>query len=109
MAKVNVLRRQGDEVLVRSRDLLGKEVVAERTPLLGTGIKVRPLRAGDNTSAPEEPEMVELSEERRAKLVAFIEGNKRMPAEAKKRVLGQLSKPKVPAQMVARIESRMGG
>lgn len=109
LAKVNVLRRQGDEVLVRSRDLLGKEVVAERTPLLGTGIKVRPLRAGDNTSAPEEPEMVELSEERRAKLVAFIEGNKRMPAEAKKRVLGQLSKPKVPAQMVARIESRMGG
>ena len=48
-------------------------------------------------------------DERRAKLVAFIEGNDRMPAEAKQRILGQLAKPKVPARMVERIESRMGG
>jgi transposase-like protein len=53
--------------------------------------------------------MVELSEERRAKLVAFIEGNKRMPKEAKQRVLARLAEPKVPAAMVARIEGRMGG
>ena len=53
--------------------------------------------------------MLELSDERRATLVAFIEGNSRMPAEAKERVLGQLNQDKVPAQVVARIESRMGG
>ena len=53
--------------------------------------------------------MLELTEERRARLVAFVEGNKRMPKEAKARVLAELSKPQVPARMVARIESRMGG
>jgi hypothetical protein len=47
--------------------------------------------------------------ERKAKLVAFVTANKRMPAAAKQRILGQLEKPKVPARMVERIESRMGG
>ncbi|MBS0126366.1 efflux RND transporter periplasmic adaptor subunit [Thetidibacter halocola] len=102
---VQVLRRQGDDVLIRARDLAGREVVAARTPLLGAGIKVNPLRAGN--AAPEAPEMVELSEERRAKLVAFVEGNTRMPAEAKTRILAQLQQPQVPAEMIERIESRM--
>ena len=57
----------------------------------------------------EEVEMVELTDERRAKLVAFIEGNGYIPADAKKRILGQLQKDKVPANVVERIESRMGG
>ena len=109
VAQVNLVRRQGDDVLVRSRELSGREIVAERTPLLGAGIKVRPLRGDDAAAAPEAPQMVELTEERRAKLVAFVEGNNRMPAEAKARILAQLQKPQVPAQMVARIESRMGG
>lgn len=104
---VNLLRRQGDDVLIRSRDLMGREVVAERTPLLGAGIKVRPLRAG--ASVPTEPEMVELSDERRAKLLAFVEGNTRMPAEVKNRILSQLAQEKVPAEVVSRLEARMGG
>lgn len=108
VAEVRVLRQQGDDVLVRSRDLRGREVVAERNPLLGAGIKIRPLRQGDSTE-PEAPAMVALTEERRAKLVAFVEGNTRMPAAAKERVLSQLQQPEVPAQMVERLESRMGG
>ena len=103
---VRLLRRQGDQVLVRG-PILGREVVAARSPLLGAGIAAKPLR-GDR-AVPEAPAMVELTDERRAKLIAFIEGNKRMPAEAKQRVLSRLSQPKVPAQMVERIESRMGG
>ena len=58
---------------------------------------------------PDVPDMVELTEERRARLVAFVEANTRMPQEAKARVLAQLAEPSVPAQVVARIESRMGG
>ena len=108
VAVVDVLRRQGDNVIVRSRDLRGKEIVAARSPLLGAGIKVRPIREDDSTE-PEAPAMVELTDERRAKLVAFVEGNKRMPADAKKRVLSTLEQPQVPAQMVERMESRMGG
>ena len=104
---VTMLRRQGNDVLVRSRALAGREVVAERTPLLGAGIKVRPLRS-DGAEAPAAPAMVELSEERRAKIRAFVEANKRMPAAAKARILGQLDQPKVPAAMIERIESRMG-
>jgi hypothetical protein len=104
---VSLLRRQGNDVLIRSRDLVDREVVAERTPLLGAGIKVRPLRAGAPVST--EPEMVELTEERRAKLLAFVEGNNRMPAEVKTRILSQLAQDKVPAEVVSRLESRMGG
>jgi hypothetical protein len=32
-----------------------------------------------------------------------------MPPDAKERVLGQLQQDRVPAQMIERIESRMGG
>jgi len=105
---VTLLRRQGDDVLVRARGLRDRDVVAERTPLLGSGIKVRPLR-GANDRAPQEPQMLELSEERRAKLIAFVEGNDRMPSDAKQRILSRLSQTKVPADVVQRIESRMGG
>lgn len=108
VAPVELLRRQGDDVIVRGRDLSGREIVAERSPLLGAGIKVRPIRPGDGTE-PEAPAMVELTEERRARLVAFVEGNNRMPDEAKKRVLAQLSQPQVPARIIERIEARMGG
>ena len=108
VAAVELLRRQGDDVIVRAPGLRGRDVVAERSPLLGAGIKVRPIRP-EAAAAPEAPAMVELTEERRARLVAFVQGNNRMPAEAKARVLSQLAKPRVPAQMVQRIEARMGG
>ena len=107
---VNPLRRQGNDVLVRSRGLAGREVVAERSPLLGAGIKVRPLRpTGEGEVALEEPEMVQLDPERRAKLLAFVEANGRIPAEAKARILSQLQRDEVPVRMVNRIEGRMGG
>lgn len=105
-ATVQILRRQGDDVLVRG-DIVGREVVESRSPLLGAGISVKPLRKG--AKAPESPQMLELSAERRAKLVAFVEGNQRMPKDAKARVLAQLAEPQVSARMVERIESRMGG
>ncbi|MCC1494215.1 efflux RND transporter periplasmic adaptor subunit [Cognatishimia sp. F0-27] len=108
VAQVDVLRRQGDDVLIRARGLEGREVVAERTPLLGAGIRVNPLRP-NGAEEIEQPEMLELTEERRARLVAFIEGNTRMPAEAKTRILSQLGQTRVPARVVERIESRMGG
>ena len=107
-ALVRVLHREGDDVLVRSPDIAGRDVVQTRSPLLGPGISVRPLRP-EASVMPTEPQMLELSDERRARLIAFVEGNQRMPAEAKARVLSQLAEARVPAQMVERIESRMGG
>lgn len=110
---ISLIRRQGDEVLVEGTHLAGKAIVTRLTPLLGTGIRVKPVQ--ENTSgspivaASSEPELLELTEERRARLVAFVEGNRRMPADRKQRVLDQLSQQKVPAQVVNRLEQRIGG
>ncbi|QFT57540.1 Multidrug export protein AcrE precursor [Sulfitobacter sp. THAF37] len=108
---VDVLRRQGDDVLVRG-PIQGRQVVRERSPLLGAGIAVRPLDRAQPAPAPgagDTAGMLELSEERRARLVAFVEASSAMPQEAKERVLARLSEPRVPAGMVERLESRMGG
>lgn len=107
LAQVELLRRQGDDVIIRARGLRGREVVAERSQLLGAGIKVNPLR-GAGQGVPDAPDLVELDADRRAKIIAFVEANNRIPDEVKARMLGQLQEAKVPAQMIARIESRMG-
>ncbi|MEM7720612.1 MAG: efflux transporter periplasmic adaptor subunit, partial [Pseudomonadota bacterium] len=107
VASVDVMRREGDDVLIRARSLEGREIVAERTPLLGAGIRVRPVRPGAPSAEPQAPELLELDPDRRARLVTFVEGNQFMPAEAKARVLAQLKEEKVPARVVERIESRM--
>ena len=107
---VNLVHRPGNEVLVRARELAGRNVVAERSPFLGSGIKVRPLQ--DNLASEargEEPRTIALSSERRAALIAFVEANNRMPPQAKERILVQLRKEQVPAQVVEGIERRMGG
>ncbi len=108
---VQLVRRQQNDVLIRGSDLAGREVVAERTPLLGAGILVSPLRPAVEPSqaASAAPAMLDLTDERRARLVAFVQGNTRMPEEAKSRILAQLSEEKVPADVVERLESRMGG
>ena len=109
-ADVEVLRRQGDDIIVRARGLNDAEVVAERSPILGVGIMVNPIRRSDDGEIEVvAPEMVKLTSERRAKLVAFIEGNTRMPDEAKARILSQLEAEEVPAEMLTRLENRMGG
>jgi RND family efflux transporter MFP subunit len=107
IAEVQLLRRQGDNVIIRTRGLRGREIVAERSQLLGAGIKVKPLR-GPGEAVPQEPEMLALDDDRRAKLVAFVEANNRIPTEVKERMLERLAAAKVPAEMVQRLESRMG-
>ena len=102
------MRRVGDEVLVRGK-IEGRDVVEAQSPLLGAGIAVKPLRSGADPEQADGASMIALTEERRAKLVAFVEANDRMPQEAKARVLAKLAEPEVPAKMIERIESRMGG
>jgi len=111
---VNLLRRQDDFVLVRAPGLAGLNVVAERSPVLGAGIRVQPFAPATTARDPQQqdpqtPGTIELSEERRARLIAFVEGNSRMPADAKERLLTQLKEAKVPARVVERLEGRMGG
>ena len=109
-APVTLLRAQGDNAIIRAPDVYGREIVAERSPVLGAGIKVRPIRpqAASDVQARIDA-MVVLSPERRARLIAFVEGSNRMPLEAKERLLLQLGQDAVPAQMIDRLESRIGG
>jgi hypothetical protein len=106
--EVTLLRRQGDDVIVRG-PLAGRDVVATRTPVLGAGIKVRPIRPQTADSEPEAPEMVALDDERRARLVALVEANVRIPGDVKQRMLSRLQAPEVPVEMVQRLEERAGG
>ena len=106
--EIIVLRKQDDAVIARGDGLFGREVVEARSPLLGAGIRVKPVRRGA-ASVVTEPEMIELTPEQRARLVAYVEGNKFIPEDAKANILARLSNDKVPVEMVNRIESRMGG
>ncbi len=105
-AEVTLLRRQGDDVIIGVGDVAGATIVAERSPLLGSGIKVRPIRPG-GTEAASEPEMITLDAERRAKLIAFVSEG-RMPDEVKARIIGQLEAEEVSSETVTRLEARMG-
>lgn len=117
---VELVRRQGDDVLVRGPGLEGREVVIGRTPLLGAGIRVRPLREEADAAgavagpvpeggAGSDVALLELSDERRARLVAFVKANDRIPEAARARALALLAQARVPARLVERIEARMGG
>ncbi|MFS4582008.1 efflux RND transporter periplasmic adaptor subunit [Phaeobacter sp. C3_T13_0] len=111
---VTLVRRQEDDVLLRGEALEGREIVTGRTPLLGAGIKVRPLRqgaeiTGEIGTVPAGAELIELTVDQRAKLVAMVERNSGMPEAAKARMLAQLAEAKVPARLINRIETRMGG
>ncbi|WP_373355051.1 efflux RND transporter periplasmic adaptor subunit [Pseudoroseicyclus sp. CXY001] len=148
--QVELVRRQGDDVLIRAPDLEGRWVVRARSPLIGEGLRVRPLLdsgeelitgeavseapggfpdgppdgefGGPPGDAPSGPpggaptaapplggsEMIALDADRRARLIAFIDESDVMPDEAKMRIRETLAQDEVPAEMVARIESRMG-
>lgn len=106
---VELIRRQGDDVLVRGRDLPQREVVRELSPLLGEGIAVRPVRIDGSQAALPQTSVLALSDERRTKLMDFVKQDPEMPEAAKARVLAQLAEKQVPRQVVDRIERRMGG
>jgi multidrug efflux pump subunit AcrA (membrane-fusion protein) len=106
---VTTLRRLRDDVLVRAPALEGREVVTRRTPLLGAGIRVTPLRPADDTAMQQPAEMLDLSAEHRARLIAFVQQNTRMPDDARERLLAELAQPRVAARTVRRLEARMGG
>lgn len=103
---VTLVRRQGNDILVSADGLDGLEIVTERSPLLGPGLKVRPL--GDTSESQDTAQMLDLSEDRRARLRQFVEDSPDIPAAMKTRLLGQLEQPEVPAQTVERLERRMG-
>ena len=105
---VTLMRRQANNVLVRSRDLPGRDIVTQQTPLLGKGIKVKVLREGGSME-PEAPKMVKLTKEKQEELIKRVEGNQWIPAKPKERLLKQLRSGEIKAETLKRLESRGGG
>lgn len=105
-APVTLLRRQGNDILVRASNLEGREVVAERSPALGAGIRIKPVRPRTNT--PDTGD-VKLSADQKAAIRQFIESNSQMKDAAKARILQQLEAGQMPAATLQRLQSRMGG
>lgn len=105
---VDLLRRQGDDVLVRGDGLAGREVVLGRSPVLGEGIRVNPLRPNAEAAAVDVPETMALDADRRSRLIAYVESNTRLPSDVRERMLRQLSEDQVPTRVVSRLEEQMG-
>lgn len=102
--QARIVRRQDESIIVRDVPL-GREYVTVRQPFLAAGIKVRPLRQGEKPTL--KPNAIELTAERRDRLVKFISSRKRLPPDMRDRILKALERPKVPTKMVDRIEARM--
>ena len=107
-ARVEVVRRQGDTVLIRAPALTGRDIVAARNPLLGVGIRVRPQRDQSAAAIPEAPELVVLDPDRRAALIARVSANTMMPEGVRSRILAQLEQEQVPARLIERLEQGGG-
>ncbi|MEM7441550.1 MAG: HlyD family efflux transporter periplasmic adaptor subunit [Pseudomonadota bacterium] len=167
-ATVEILRKQGDEVLIYANDIADRQIVLARAPQLGAGIKVKPRSRGDRSlvarefvdvtperAAPliamlekstvipkavqerlikslqdgriakealdrmearlatagegAEIETVQVAEDKRAQMIAFIQNNGRIPADRKTQIIETLKQDRLPKAMVDRITQRMGG
>jgi RND family efflux transporter MFP subunit len=95
---VTLLRRQGDDVIVAPGEAAGREVVAERSPLLGAGIRIAPVRAG----------WVTLSAAQRDALKAAVAALTLSDAE-KADMLGQLDQAQVPQRLIDQLQPPAGG
>lgn len=107
--EVTLLRRQGNDILVRAPGLPGREVVAERSPVLGPGIKVRRVGREAMAGQASDGDTLSLSPDRRARLRAYVAGNEALPDAERAQLLADLDRTLVPARTVERLERRMGG
>ncbi|QIE57217.1 HlyD family efflux transporter periplasmic adaptor subunit [Pikeienuella piscinae] len=101
---VEVLRRQGDEVLVGGAPE-GARYLRARAPQLGAGVRVKALDGIDGDKS--EP-LVSLDPDRQRRLIVYVEGAAQMPIETRDRLLEAIRSGRAPAGMVERLEARMG-
>jgi uncharacterized protein YciW len=85
--------------------------VVERLPQLASGVKIQLAGSSETQSAgggyATDTDTIELDDQRRAALIAYVENNTSMPEDRKSRVLQSLKSTTVPRAMVERIESSM--
>ncbi len=104
-ATVEILRKSGNDLIVRADDIAGRQLVLARAPQLGEGIRVNPRAPGG--PAIEAKKMVKLDADRRDKILTALKANKRLPEAVRDRLIKQFEQDEVPADALERVESRM--
>lgn len=110
-ARVDVVRRQGNAVLVRAPDLAGARIVASRTPAVGAGLRVEVIGDDDPRPVSATPDgvMVTLGDDRRAELILLLDADPTLDVAERDRLRAALQADRVPAALVRRIEDGRGG
>ncbi len=108
---VSILRRQGEKVIVSGAPE-GAEYVMQRSPQLGRGLKVKPLRASDlkNGKVPKSSDaetVVKLDQKKINKLLEFLKSMDRMPENVKDRLIKEINSGKMRSKTLRRLEKGM--
>ncbi|MEX2517873.1 MAG: HlyD family efflux transporter periplasmic adaptor subunit [Paracoccaceae bacterium] len=106
---VEILRRQGDEMIIAGAPE-GALYVSMRAPQLGPGVRVRSLGEPEPEADDGETsnDLVEIAPDRQRRLITFVEAEEPMTADARDRLLATLRSGKAPEAMLKRLEARMG-
>jgi len=110
--EVTILRRQGNEVIVSGAPT-DKEYVMQRSPQLGNGLKIKPLRKKDreisnSVNLSKNNELVRISPEKQKKLINILNKLDRMPKSVKDRLYEEINSGKIKAKTLKRLEKNMG-
>ena len=110
--EVTILRRQGNEVIVCGAPT-DKEYVMQRSPQLGNGLKIKPLRKKDreisnSVNLSKNNELVIISPEKQKKLINILDKLDRMPKSVKDRLYEEINSGKIKAKTLKRLEKNMG-
>ena len=110
--EVTILRRQGNEVIVSGAPT-DKEYVMQRSPQLGNGLKIKPLRKKDReisnlVNLSKNNELVTISPEKQKKLINILDKLDRMPKSVKDRLYEEINSGKIKAKTLKRLEKNMG-
>ena len=110
--EVTILRRQGNEVIVSGAPT-DKEYVMQRSPQLGNGLKIKPLRKKDreisnSVNLSKNKELVAISPEKQKKLINILDKLDRMPKSVKDRLYEEINSGKIKAKTLKRLEKNMG-
>jgi len=108
---VNILRRQGEKVIVAGAPE-GAEYVMQRSPQLGGGLKVKPLRASDLKNdkvakSSDVEKIVELDQKKKNELLEFVKSMDRMPENVKDRLIKEINSGKMRTKTLRRLEKGM--
>jgi multidrug efflux pump subunit AcrA (membrane-fusion protein) len=101
-AEALVLHRQGDDVIIDARALAGREVIRNRTALLGAGIKVNPVR-------PDDAAAVQLDQGQKATLLAQIQTSTSLDDQERAEFLKLVEEGRVTGAALRDLQARLGG